>query len=164
MKYGKYLTLAERWRIESDIQDGKELPPLPKRKQSGEEIQNSTLSLAEDFFGLSEKDVISLNEDEFSGLKYLDGQFDNLLDCLTSILGYKVGFKKLESLCNEGLGETFNEMYANSPKGTLIPKYVRDYMLEQGADEEDIQILLADGDSIAKSLFMEASYAKLGLE
>ena len=49
-------------------------------------------------------------------------------------------------------------------RNALIPKYVRDYMLEQGADEEDIQILLTDGDSIAKSLFMEATYAKLGLE
>ena len=165
MRYGKRMTLLERWEMDSEVMDGKALS-IPRRSSSGEMVSQDVLNFAYDFFHLSKQDVLTLSEDKFKALKELESQFDNLLDLLADKVGYNTGFKKLESLCDEGLGEPLDEMWANSPEGTLVPKYVREYLLSRECDEERIREIFSEGygdGSFATDFFMEASYAKLGI-
>ena len=166
MNYGKPLTLAERWQIDSDMMEG-DYPPPPKNKATGAELYSNILYFGEDFLHLSKEDMVRLSAPKFTAVCALEDLFCELKLNLYDKLGTgDAAFKKLESLCDEGLGETLDEMYANSPEGTLVPKYVREYLLSRGVDKEDILGYFAAGygDEFPKDLFMEASYAKLGID
>ena len=165
MNFGRPLTLAEKWQIDSDMLNGDYTPP-PKNEATGEELYSGILDFGKEFLHLSEDEMIHLSASHFAAVCSLEDAFYELLMSLRDKLGPDAGFRKLESFCDEGLGETLDEMYANSPEGTLVPKYVREYLMSQGADEEDIFECFTEGyDSVLeKALFIEASYAKLGLK
>ena len=165
MNFGQPLTLAEKWQIDSDMLNGDYTPP-PKNEATGEGLYSGILDFGKDFLHLSEDDMIHLSASHFEALCSLKDVFYDLLMNLREKLGVDAGFKKLESLCDEGLGEPLDEMWANSPEGTLVPKYVREYLLSRECDEERIREIFSEGygdGSFATDFFMEASYAKLGI-
>lgn len=116
MRYGKRWSILERWKMDSEALMGIKPKARPKSHSTGEEISFDVIDFAEDFFHLSMEDVVNLSGDKLKALVEMERFF-----------GDGMSLEKLEIICDDGFGESFEEMFAIAKGGSLFPKLARDY-------------------------------------
>ena len=94
-------------------------------RKDGAFIRRDEIVLAEEFFGMSPEDVIALDDNKFAALRKLDEWFGELHDRI------------IFAIYNDGFGETFDEMYAHSKDGMMLPEFVRKFIEKQVGESWD---------------------------